>query len=60
MALWKRLRLPTRECSIFGIGLDIYANRNWLVGLESSYVLGAGDLWEADYASLGVGIQYRF
>ena len=44
----------------FGIGLDIYANRNWVVGLESSYVLGAGELWDADYASFGVGLQYRF
>jgi len=44
----------------FGIGLDIYATRNWVVGLESSYVLGAGDLWEADYVSFGVGLQYRF
>ena len=44
----------------FGVGLDIYATRNWVVGVEGSYVLGAGKLWEADYASFGVGFQYRF
>ena len=31
-----------------------------MIGLEASYVLGAGKLWEADYASFGAGLQYRF
>jgi len=44
----------------FGVGIDIYATRNWVVAVEGSYVLGAGDLWEADYGSVGMGIQYRF
>jgi opacity protein-like surface antigen len=44
----------------FGLGLDIYATRNIVVGLESSYVWGLGDVWERDYISAGVGIIYRF
>jgi len=46
----------------FGGGIDIYAHKNWVIGLEATYVLGAGSnkLWEADYASFGAGLQYRF
>jgi len=44
----------------FGLGLDIYATRNLVVGLEGSYVWGVGDVWEMDYASAGVGILFRF
>lgn len=44
----------------FGLGLDIYATRNIVVGLEGSYVWGVGDVWERDYGSVGVGILYRF
>ena len=44
----------------FGLGLDIYATRNVVLGLEGSYVWGVGDVWERDYASAGVGILFRF
>jgi opacity protein-like surface antigen len=44
----------------FGAGLDIYATRHIVVGLEGSYVWGVGDVWERDYGSVGVGIAYRF
>ncbi len=44
----------------FGTGLDIYATRNIVVGLEGTYVWGVGDVWELDYGTIGAGILYRF
>jgi opacity protein-like surface antigen len=43
-----------------GLGIDIYAHRNIVVGIEGSYVWGVGDVWEMDYVSVGAGILYRF
>ena len=44
----------------FGMGLDIYATRNIVVGLEGTYVWGVGDVLERDYGTIGGGILYRF
>jgi opacity protein-like surface antigen len=44
----------------FGLGLDIYATRNVVLGLEASYVWGVGDVWDLDYVSTGAGILFRF
>jgi opacity protein-like surface antigen len=43
-----------------GLGIDIYAHRNIVVGIEGSYVVGVGDVFDADYVSVGAGILYRF
>jgi opacity protein-like surface antigen len=44
----------------FGMGLDIYATRHIVLGLEGTYVWGVGDVWERDYGTIGAGILYRF
>ncbi len=44
----------------FGGGLDLYATRNFALSLEATYVWGVGDVWEADYATFGGGVLYRF
>jgi opacity protein-like surface antigen len=44
----------------FGLGADFYITEHIAVSLESSYVLGVGDIWKADYSSHGLGLTYRF
>ena len=43
-----------------GLGIDIYATRNIVVGIEGTYVWGVGSVKAADYGSVGAGILYRF
>jgi opacity protein-like surface antigen len=43
-----------------GLGLEIYATRHIVVGVEGSYVWALGDIWGADYTSVGAGVLFRF
>ncbi len=44
----------------FGAGVDLYTTRHIVVGVEGTYVWGLGDVWEADYGTIGLGVLYRF
>ena len=44
----------------FGIGVDYYLTRHWVVGVEGRYVLSTGDTKHFDYGGLMLGAQYRF
>ena len=44
----------------FGGGVDLYLNRNFVVALDTSYVLPTGDLDGLDHVSFSLGLQYRF
>jgi opacity protein-like surface antigen len=44
----------------FGGGVDFYATRELVVGMDVSYVLPTGDVEDLDYVSIGIGFQYRF
>jgi len=44
----------------FAGGIDLYATRNIVIGLEARYNWGVGDVWELDYATFGGGVLYRF
>jgi hypothetical protein len=43
-----------------GLGMEIYATRNWVVNAEATYVWTLGDVKGMDYASFGLGFLYRF
>lgn len=43
----------------WGVGLDIYATKNWVVNTEAAYVLPVGSARDLDYVSLGIGFLYR-
>jgi len=44
----------------FGGGLDFYATRHWVLGVEGAYVLPLGDVKDANYGTLGLRFHYRF
>jgi opacity protein-like surface antigen len=44
----------------FGAGVDLYANRNFVVVVEGGYVLPTGSLDGMDYVFWSVGLNYRF
>ena len=44
----------------FGGGVDVYLNRNFLLALDTSYVLPTGDVDGLDQVSFSLGLQYRF
>jgi opacity protein-like surface antigen len=44
----------------FGGGVDVYLNRNFLLALDTSYVLPTGDVDGLDHVSFSLGLQYRF
>ena len=44
----------------FGGGVDLYANRNFVVVVEGGYVLPTGNLDGMDYVFWSVGLNYRF
>ncbi len=44
----------------FGAGVDLYATEKVVFSVGADYVLPIGDLDDADYVSVGWGLQYRF
>ena len=44
----------------FGGGMDVYLNRNFVVALDTGYVLPTGDADGLDHVSFSLGLQYRF
>ena len=44
----------------FGGGVDFYLNRNFLLALDTSYVLPTGDVDGLEHVSFSLGMQYRF
>ncbi|MCZ6785195.1 MAG: outer membrane beta-barrel protein [Proteobacteria bacterium] len=43
----------------WGVGVDIYTTKNWVVSTEAAYVLPVGSGRNLDYVSLGIGFLYR-
>ncbi len=44
----------------FGGGVDVYLNPNFVLALDTSYVLPTGDVEGLDHVSFSLGLQYRF
>jgi hypothetical protein len=43
-----------------GLGLQFYANANWVVFVEGHYTLGFGDMEDAQYVAGEAGVMFRF
>ena len=44
----------------FGGGVDFYLDPNFVLALDTSYVLPTGDADGLDQVTFSVGLQYRF